>query len=188
MIYTNIINIFVINVLQIIIKVSNTTIEQKKEKKLKKRKKLKNVEEVSKNRCVEWIGKRSRREIGRAIDFFPLTGNKPPSQTVAPLCFEASVNLAGFLAAAVIRNLARINRSYKSLFPLSIRASVGRGSSLRKHGRTGAGNVSLFRNRRSGSKRAITLLLRARKLAGDERTSGGRPIYIYIYDDVCYQK
>lgn len=116
MIYTNIINIFVINVLQIIIKVSNTTIEQKKEKKLKKRKKLKNVEEVSKNRCVEWIGKRSRREIGRAIDFFPLTGNKPPSQTVAPLCFEASVNLAGFLAAAVIRNLARINRSYKSLF------------------------------------------------------------------------
>lgn len=131
------------------------------------------------DRCVEWIGKRSRRKIGRAIDFFPLTGNKPPSQTVAPLCFEASVNLPGFLAAAVIRNLARINRSYKSLF-LSRFSRTGRGWSPRKHGRTGAGNVSLFRNRIETCDYSV---------ASSAETGRWRKnlasLYIYLYVCVC---
>lgn len=131
------------------------------------------------DRCVEWIGKRSRRKIGRAIDFFPLTGNKPPSQTVAPLCFEASVNLPGFLAAAVIRNLARINRSYKSLFLSRFPRTWG---VVGRRGNTVERAQEMFPSSGIGSKRAITLLLRARKLAADERTW---PVYIYIYMCVC---
>lgn len=168
---------------------SNTTIEQKKEKKLKKRKKLKNVEEVSKNRCVEWIGKRSRREIGRAIDFFPLTGNKPPSQTVAPLCFEASVNLAGFLAAAVIRNLARINRSYKSLFLSRFERAWG---VVRRWGNTVERAQEMFPSSGiGGADRNVRLLccfVRGNWPVTKEPVVDGQFIYIYIYDDVCYQK
>lgn len=116
--------------------------KKKKAKKLRKKEVKKNVQEVE-ERCAEWIGKRSRRKIGlEAIDFFPLTGNKPPFQTVAPLCFEAAANLAGFLAAAVIRNLARINRSYSlslslflSRFERERGAWFGSWSRIRSNGR-----------------------------------------------------
>lgn len=121
-------------------------------------------------------------EIGRAIDFFPLTGNKPPSQTVAPLCFEASVNLAGFLAAAVIRDLARINRSYKSLF-LSRFPRIGAwlvAEETRSNGRRKCFPLPESEERIETCDYSVASSAET-KGPCDERTSVGRFIYIYIY-------
>lgn len=132
------------------------------------------------DRCVEWIGKRSRRKIGRAIDFFPLTGNKPPSQTVAPLCFEASVNLPGFLAAAVIRNLARINRSYKSLFLSRFPRTWG---VVGRRGNTVERAQEMFPSSGIGSKRAIICCFERGNWPLTKEP--GQFIYIFICVCVC---
>lgn len=90
------------------------------------------------------------------------------------------MNLPGFLAAAVIRNLARINRSYKSLFLSRFPRTWG---VVGRRGNTVERAQEMFPSSGIGSKRAITLLLRARKLAADERA--GQFIYIFICVCVC---
>lgn len=103
---------------------------------------------------------------------------------MAPLCFEASVNLAGFLAAAVIRDLARINRSYKSLF-LSRFPRIGAwlvAEETRSNGRRKCFPLPESEERIETCDYSVASSAET-KGPCDERTSVGRFIYIYIHDD-----